>query len=87
MGLRYAGFRVPEDIALVGCDNVPLAAALDVPITTIAYPLDKMCRLAVQKLLQHLSAAERGETPPPPEITTVPTALIVRASSAGKEMS
>jgi LacI family transcriptional regulator len=87
MGLRNAGLRVPDDIALVGCDNVPLAASLDVPITTIAYPLEKMCRLAVDKLLEHLNAVEQGEAAPPPETLTIPTELIVRASSAGKERS
>lgn len=51
MGLRRRGLRVPEDIALVGCDDLPLAAQLDVPLTTIAYPLKAICQDAVKMLL------------------------------------
>lgn len=79
-GIRDAGRRVPHDVALIGCDDLPLAAAVDVPITTIRYPLEAMCEMAVGKLLARLGDNE-GE-PQPAGYTLVPTQLIQRASSA-----
>lgn len=61
MGLRRRGLRVPEDIALVGCDDLPLSAELDVPLTTIAYPIDEMCRHAVGLLLSRTEADDSRE--------------------------
>lgn len=84
MGLRRAGLRVPEDVALVGCDDLPIASQMDVPLSSVAYPLAEMCRLAVERLLSRMGAAERGEAPSP-EVIELPTRLVARASSAGKE--
>ncbi len=77
MGLRRAGLRVPEDVALVGFDDIPLAAQLDVPLTTIDMPLDEVCRRAVDLLMNRLS----GETDEAQVYVETTPKLIVRASS------
>src|SRR5207249_2863558 len=43
MGLRRRGLSVPNDMALIGCDDLPLASQMDVPLTSIAYPIAEMC--------------------------------------------
>ncbi|MCC6731160.1 MAG: LacI family DNA-binding transcriptional regulator [Chthonomonadales bacterium] len=83
MGLRRQGVRIPDDIALVGCDDLPLAAELDVPLTSIAYPLGEMCRTAVDLLLERVQAAE-GLAALPPCHVLLPTELRIRASSVPK---
>ncbi|MCU0504235.1 MAG: GntR family transcriptional regulator [Chloroflexi bacterium] len=41
-GLRRAGVAVPHDVAVVGIDDIPIAAATDPPLTTIALPARAM---------------------------------------------
>lgn len=82
MGLRRKGVSVPAQIALVGCDDLPMVAQLDVPLTSIAYPLEEMCHLAVAQLLERIEAKESPEdTPLPARFTLLPTELRIRASS------
>ncbi|MES2465139.1 MAG: LacI family DNA-binding transcriptional regulator [Armatimonadota bacterium] len=84
MGLRRKGLRVPQDIALVGCDGLGIAEQMDVPITSIAYPLEKMCQDAVSMLLERINSL-RDDSGDKPEIPArhhvFPTALRVRESS------
>lgn len=85
MGMRRKGVRVPHDIALVGCDGLPLAAQMDVPLTSIAYPLEEMCQIAVSMLLERIEGDQQGSeknlSSLPPRYQMVPTALSVRESS------
>jgi LacI family transcriptional regulator len=84
MGLRRKGLRVPQDIALVGCDGLGLVDQMDVPITSIAYPLEKMCQTAVSMLLERIDMGNKSEeeaTLLPPRHHLFPTALRVRESS------
>ncbi|MES2465031.1 MAG: substrate-binding domain-containing protein, partial [Armatimonadota bacterium] len=64
-------------------DGLPLAAQMDVPITSIVYPLEEMCRKAVEMLRTRLeSAANGGEPPLAVRHQSFPARLAVRASSA-----
>jgi DNA-binding LacI/PurR family transcriptional regulator len=49
--LRQAGLRVPEDIALVGFDDLPLAHQTDPPLTTMRQPMAAMGKQLVEILL------------------------------------
>lgn len=42
-GLRDMGLRIPDDIALIGCDGIEDTEYLDVPISTIVQPIRDMC--------------------------------------------
>ena len=53
-----AGVRVPEDFAVIGYDDIPLAEVIIPALTTIAQPVEAMCAIAVEKIVQGL----RGET-------------------------
>lgn len=84
MGLRRKGLRVPQDIALVGCDGLGLVEQMDVPITSIAYPLEKMCSAAVSMLVRRIDPSRggsEGEAPLPPCHQNFSTTLMVRESS------
>jgi LacI family transcriptional regulator, galactose operon repressor len=77
--LREVGVRVPEDIALVGFDDIPLASQTMPPLTTIRQQILQMGALASQMLLDLL---DNPGSPPVQKI--LPTELVVRASSGPK---
>ena len=74
--LREAGRRVPDDISVVGFDDIPLAAYFDPPLTTIRLPAYELGHAAGRALLERI--ADRDD----PGRTLLPTELIVRASTA-----
>lgn len=49
--LRDAGIRIPEDVSLVGFDDIEMAAQMSVPLTTIAQPTDELGWVAADMLL------------------------------------
>lgn len=58
-GLRQLGVRVPDDVALVGCDGIEDTEYLEVPLTTIRQPLEQMCRLACELLFARIAEPDR----------------------------
>lgn len=75
--LRRAGLRVPEDVALAGFDDLPLAEGLEPPLTTIAQPKGEIGRMSAGL------AIDLAEGRPVQRIkVTVPHRLIVRRSTA-----
>jgi DNA-binding LacI/PurR family transcriptional regulator len=77
--LRESGFRVPEDIAVVGFNDVPDAAHAAGGITTIRQPFSQIARTAVDRLVAMIDGAPVSECR-----ITLPTELIVRASTVGQ---
>ncbi len=77
--LREAGFRVPEDVSVIGFDDI-WEASYHVPaLTTIQQPLEEMGRIAAEVMLQRIAAgAEQGM----PDIIRVHPRLVVRESTA-----
>jgi DNA-binding LacI/PurR family transcriptional regulator len=51
---QEAGLRVPEDISVVGFDDVSFASFSIPPLTTVRQPLEKMGRIAAQTLLDRI---------------------------------
>jgi LacI family transcriptional regulator len=58
--LRAAGRRVPEDMALVGFDDIPLAQEIIPPLTTVRIPLNDIGRRASRRLLRLIDSSEPG---------------------------
>jgi LacI family transcriptional regulator len=54
--LREAGLRAPDDIAIVGFDDIPAARLVDPPLTTIAQYPERLGARAAQLLLERLDA-------------------------------
>lgn len=50
-GARELGFRIPEDLSIVGFDDIPLAMIAYPPLTTVRQPLDAMAHAAVTLLV------------------------------------
>jgi LacI family transcriptional regulator len=75
--LFKAGCRVPEDVAVVSCDDIQFAEYLTPPLTTVRVPLVETGRQAVNLLLRSIAGEQVPERPP-----LLPVELIVRASAA-----
>ncbi|MNG12578.1 HTH-type transcriptional repressor CytR [compost metagenome] len=56
--LQEAGLRIPDDIAIMGFDDIPMAAQLNPPLTTMAQPMEELGAEAAQLLLQRLNAPD-----------------------------
>jgi LacI family transcriptional regulator len=59
--IRARGLRIPEDIALVGYDNLPLAKYMDPALTTIRLPAIELARQACELLIKLLEGALPGK--------------------------
>jgi DNA-binding LacI/PurR family transcriptional regulator len=73
--VRDRGLRVPDDIAIVGFDDIQMASFTRPPLTTIRQPMRELGALAVQKLLRRINAPDASA-----ETVRLPTQLIVRPS-------
>jgi len=74
---REAGMRVPDDVSVVGFDDLPIAAWVDPPLTTVHQPLSQMAVAATELAL----ALGRGEEVPQIGVEFA-TTLTVRGSTA-----
>jgi DNA-binding LacI/PurR family transcriptional regulator len=72
---RRAGLRVPEDVSVVGFDDLPFASLLTPGLTTVRQPAREMGKAAVKLLLDMVDGAEAVSPPP------VPVALKIREST------
>jgi DNA-binding LacI/PurR family transcriptional regulator len=77
-----AGRCVPQDISVVGFDDVPEAAYFSPPLTTVRQDFDALGARALHLLMSQITAG--GEAPPPPPV--VPR-LVVRSSSTAPPRS
>jgi LacI family transcriptional regulator len=74
--LREGGVRVPQDVSLVGFDDLPLAAVSDPPLTTVQVSKAEIGRMAVQLLVGRI----RAENAAPPVKVLVGGRLVERES-------
>jgi DNA-binding LacI/PurR family transcriptional regulator len=72
--LREAGRRVPDEIAVVGFDDLAIAAHTDPPLTTIHQPIQGLGREMTRLLLALLAGQQ-------PSSLILPTKLVVRESA------
>ena len=74
---RRHDLRVPDDVSVVGVDDIRYSRFVDPPLTTVAQPMRHMGEHAVRVLLGMLNRGER-----PPDCVRLPHTLVVRASTA-----
>jgi DNA-binding LacI/PurR family transcriptional regulator len=74
--LRDRGLRIPEDISIVGFDDLYISQYMNPPLTTVRQPMRLMGRMAMETLLQIFAGAESGHD------IKVPGELIVRHTTA-----
>ncbi|GGM13016.1 MULTISPECIES: LacI family DNA-binding transcriptional regulator [Micromonospora] len=73
--LRDSGRQVPQDVAVVGFDDISSAAYTEPPLTTVRQPIRQIGRV-MTRLLLRLAAGEQID-----QATILPTTLIPRAST------
>jgi DNA-binding LacI/PurR family transcriptional regulator len=73
---QAAGLRVPDDLSVVGFDDVPAAAWTNPPLTTVRQPIVEKGRIAARLLIQRMKG-KSVESPSP-----LSTTLVVRQSTA-----
>lgn len=78
--LTRLGLRVPQDVALVGFDDVVQPGLEDVELTSMAQDFEGIGKMAAQITLQRIGHPERA-----PQSCVFPARLVVRASSLGNE--
>ncbi len=72
--LRAAGYRIPQDVAVIGFDDQTDAVAQVPPLTSVHLPLAEIGAKALDMMLDHLESGARLET------TLIPTHLVARQS-------
>ncbi|MEV4538791.1 LacI family DNA-binding transcriptional regulator [Asanoa sp. NPDC049518] len=73
--LREAGRRVPDDVAVIGFDDIEMARYTEPPLTTVRQPIQQIGREMARQLMR-LVAGEEIEP-----VTMLPTELIIRESA------
>lgn len=81
--LHERNLRVPEDVAVVGFDGIPLTQYTSPALTTVAQPVTEMGRAAIELLLARI----RGDGPREAQFVVVEPELVVRASTVGSATS
>lgn len=76
--LTRRGRRVPDDVAVVGCDDLPVAAYVSPALTTVHIPFSETGEVAVATLVHHIQ--HRTDTP---QRILLPVRLVVRESCGG----
>jgi DNA-binding LacI/PurR family transcriptional regulator len=76
--LRQRGLRVPDDVAVVGCDNMELGTLVDPALTTMWCDTDTQARAVIDMLFAQL---DEGRVPEDRRVVSVAPELIIRGSS------
>lgn len=77
--LRDAGLRVPDDVALAGFDDVPIARFLSPSLTTVHVDIAELGRRAVEALFLTPEEAKENK-----KVEVIPTTLVVRESCGAR---
>jgi LacI family transcriptional regulator len=72
--LHENGYRIPEDVAVIGFDDLGFAPFLNPPLTTVRAPTESVGRIATERLFGLL------ENRPADDIVILPTEIIIRRS-------
>lgn len=73
-----AGRRIPQDVSVVGLDDIPTAAYLTPPLTTVRQEFDSLARNGLERLVGQIEGTGANTAGTPPQ----PVHLIVRQSTA-----
>ena len=76
--VKEHNLRVPEDVSVVGFDDIDAALYLEPNLTTVSVQKTEMGKLAAQKIIQMI----KGQDAPAPNKVLLPTHLVIRDSTA-----
>ena len=82
---RQMGLSVPEDLAVVGFDDIPFASFVQPPLTTVAQPMAEMGRQALEMVLSLIGDGESKAS----QVTNIVVqgTLVIRESSGAEVRS
>lgn len=75
--LRETGLRIPQDVSVVGYDDLPLTSYFDPPLTTIHQPIERFGQIGVQLLFEAVNKPDSK-----PKTIKLDPSLIIRESCA-----
>ena len=75
--LQEKGIRVPEDVSVLGMDDLEVAEMVSPPLTTIHYPIKKLVESAMELLITQINSSEVGS-----ETIVLEPSMTVRSSTA-----
>jgi len=78
--VRDCGLDIPNDVSVMGFDNIKLSSIISPPLSTVSQPLYKMGEVAMRKLCNQISAREAG-IQYTPSIDILDAELIIRQST------
>jgi len=81
-GLQAGGVRVPDDISVVGFDDIDMSAYYVPALTTIRQDRVRLGRTAAERLLERLQGPPQDRDPAPVIEELLPVDLVIRASTA-----
>ncbi|MFF4274059.1 LacI family DNA-binding transcriptional regulator [Streptomyces sp. NPDC001536] len=76
--LTEAGRRVPQDVSVVGFDDIPVAAYVSPPLTTVRQPFDVVAQEGIKRLVHTIENPQADPLP----ASEPPVDLVIRASTA-----
>jgi DNA-binding LacI/PurR family transcriptional regulator len=79
--VRQRGFGIPEDVGIVGFDNIPESAYFWPPLTTVQQDQYSVAKLAVQEIIKRIESSWGELESNIPRAIIVPPTLVVRQSS------
>jgi LacI family transcriptional regulator len=79
--IRARGLRIPQDVSVVGFDDIPQATQIHPALTTVRQPLQEMGRIATQRLLRWIE----DDLTEPVGFLHLPTELILRDSACSPD--
>ena len=79
--LKDNGVRIPEDISVLGIDNIEIASLIEPPLSTLSQPLYDIGAIAAQKLISLILHKEKFGQLPPPTVDILSADLIIRKST------
>lgn len=77
--IRTLGLRIPDDVALIGFDDMPWALAVDPPLTVVRQPAHAMGRRAMELLLERVADSTRAV-----QVVALQPELVVRGSCGSR---
>ena len=79
------GLRIPEDIGIVGFDNIPESAHFQPSLTSVQQDYTEIAKIAVGEIVKIIESGRQGLDPVIPKSIMLPPTLVVRQSSLRKE--
>lgn len=76
--VKDSGLKVPDDISVIGFDNIEISSMIDPSLTTVDQPFYEIGEVAVKRLLKLINSKDRKQKP---KLIVVKSQLLIRNST------